>query len=230
MSSTLSNSINSQILIDDLSDHMPCIISPKNIEKCIQTGQHVEKRNITKQSLKKIKSDLSEVNWHKLLQRVTTDHGFTLFHLKLLAILENRAPLKRVLMRPKKPHPLWITGGIQNSIRKQKYLYKKSLSRNNDTDRLKYKEYRTVLNKIKQPSNFAYYQSEYLNNMNNSKQLWQLINKIAGKQSNKTNVIDHLTIDSIKTFDSKLINKELAEHFSAIGKNLAEKLGTSKKN
>ena len=209
---------------------MPCVASIKNIDKCIQARQVVEIRRINKQSLDKIKSDLCELNWHKLLQPVTTDHAFDLFQMKLENILESHAPLKRAVVKPKKVHLPWITGGIQNSIRKQKLLYKKSLSSNDANDVSKYKNYRTCLNRIKQCSKVTYYRAECVNNMNNSKKLWHVINKILGKQSNKTNVIDHLTIDGVKTFDSKQINKELAEHFSSIGKKLAENIGNSKKN
>ena len=155
--SNLSNSISSEILVDDISDHMPCITSIKNIDKCIQAWQFIEKRKITKQSLNKIKSDLSVVNWYKMLQSVTTEHGFNLFHSKLDNILESHAPIKKTIVKSKKFHQPWIMGGIQNSIRKQKLLYKKSLSSSDEKDRSNYKDYQTCLNKIKQVSKVAYY-------------------------------------------------------------------------
>ena len=67
LKSSISNSISSEILIDNISDHMPCIASIKSEDKCIQSQQFIEKRKINTKVLKKIKSDLSAVNWHDML-------------------------------------------------------------------------------------------------------------------------------------------------------------------
>ena len=44
LKSNISNSISSEILFDDISDHMPCIASIKSADKCIQSQQFVAKK------------------------------------------------------------------------------------------------------------------------------------------------------------------------------------------
>ena len=116
-----------------------------------------QKRKIKSKLLEKIKSDLSAVNCHDMLQQVTTKRGFELFQSNLNYILESHAPMKKTVLKSKKIHQPWIMGCIQNSIRKQKLLYKKSLISTNVTNRVHYKDYRTCQNKIKHVSKVSYY-------------------------------------------------------------------------
>ena len=53
---------------------------------------------------------------------------------------------------------------------------------------------------------------------------------MSGKVVNKKNVIEHLTIYGIREFNSKEITKEFANHFSSIGKRMADKISPSKRN
>ena len=50
------------------------------------------------------------------------------------------------------------------------------------------------------------------------KRLWSVINEILKKERNKSNVVNCLTIDGIKTYDSSRIAKEFRKHFSLVGK------------
>ena len=49
--------------------------------------------------------------------------------------------------------------------------------------------------------------------------MWQLINQINGKISNKACVIEYLRIDNIKYFTGKDISNQFAKYFSRVGKN-----------
>ena len=55
----------------------------------------------------------------------------------------------------------------------------------------------------------------------NGMKLWQLINRIIGKENNKQNTIESLKIDNIIKYDSESITKSLNEYFSTVGENLA---------
>ena len=122
----------------------------------------------------------------------------------------------------------WITRGIINSTRKQKELYKKSLIACNESSTIKYKEYRSCLRKLKRLSKTMYYKNECETNRSNSKRLWQIIDKMSGKSSNKKNIVDHLTINGIREFNTSEITKEFVQHFSTIGSNMAQNIPSSK--
>ena len=50
---------------------------------------------------------------------------------------------------------------------------------------------------------------------NNSKKMWNLINKINGKKTDKTCRIEKLNIDSKEYFDGKTNSIEFAKYFSS---------------
>ena len=56
----------------------------------------------------------------------------------------------------------------------------------------------------------------------NSRKLWQLINRIIGKERNKLNLIESLKIDNIVKFDSDSITNTFNEFFSTVGEKLAK--------
>ena len=60
--------------------------------------------------------------------------------------------------------------------------------------------------------------------MQNSKKLWQLINKASGKVNDKTSTIDCLSINGIKEYSGNQIANGLAKYFANVGRNFAEKI------
>ena len=69
-----------------------------------------------------------------------------------------------------------------------------------------------------------YYHTEITTHIGNSKRLWQIINKLSGKQTNESSVIDCLTIDQIKNCEAKLITEEFAKHFTSVGERYSNKI------
>ena len=53
---------------------------------------------------------------------------------------------------------------------------------------------------------------------------WKIINEIAGKHSNKSNLIEYLKIDNIKEYGAKKISNRFAKYFAGVGKCFAEKI------
>ena len=56
----------------------------------------------------------------------------------------------------------------------------------------------------------------------NSRKLWQLINRIIGKESNKQNTIESPKIDNLIKYDSKSITNSFNDFFASVGSNLAK--------
>ena len=77
----------------------------------------------------------------------------------------------------------WITKGIENCIKKQKQLYKISIGKKATTkDHKKYKEYRSMLQKLKRKAKMDHYQEKYQRYKNETRKLWDVINTITGKK------------------------------------------------
>ena len=53
--------------------------------------------------------------------------------------------------------------------------------------------------------------------------MWELINKINGQCSDKTCIIDKLTVNNIKYTQGREIANNFAKYFSTVGKDFAKK-------
>ena len=73
----------------------------------------------------------------------------------------------------------------------------------------------------------TYYQTKCTEFKRNTKKLWQMINRITKKTSNKATLIEYLKVDTIKVHNAKDIATEFAKYFSTIGKNYANKINPS---
>ena len=65
---------------------------------------------------------------------------------------------------------------------------------------------------------------------NNTKKIWQLINRIIGKKMNKQMVIESLSVENLNIESSIMIAEEFDKYFSQIGKKFANKIEQSNKS
>ena len=63
----LTTSYKSRLLLDDMSDHLPCLISMENVKPDKNGKAWVLKRKFNPKSIDKINSDLREENWPNTL-------------------------------------------------------------------------------------------------------------------------------------------------------------------
>ena len=85
-----------------------------------------------------------------------------------------------------------------------------------------------MYNKVKRVSMVMYYNTEITSHIDNSKRVGQVINKLSGKQTNKSSVIECLTIDQIISCESKIITEEFARHFASVGEEYSSKIDRPK--
>ena len=88
-------------------------------------------------------------------------------------------------------------------------------------------EYIKCLNKIKRASKLQHYQQKCIEFKNNTKKLWQLINKINKKIRDKTTLIPKIKVGNIIHESGIEVSNILAKHFSTIGKSYAENIEKS---
>ena len=121
--------------------------------------------------------------------------------------------------------------GLLKSIKREKTLYRHSISKNaTEKDKTKYREYNLILRKVKRQAKKSHYIDNCVKFKNNTKKLWKIINQIVGKQSDKMTVIPYLTIENIQIVENQAIANELGKYFSRVGKQFASKVGPSKRN
>ena len=93
----------------------------------------------------------------------------------------------------------WMMVALEESVRKEQKLYKKTLHCNStDSDLKTYWEYRNIYNRLKRQALQNYYETKTLNFKHNTKELWRLINKAICKNKNSGSIIPFITIKGIK--------------------------------
>ena len=76
----------------------------------------------------------------------------------------------------------------------------------------------------------TYYHVKCVEYKHNTSKLWQTINEIVGKSSNKTYITDHVKVNGIDDYTVNGIGNAFGNFFSNVGKNYAEKIPKSKRS
>ena len=215
----------SGVLITDLSDYFPCLLTLKEFNISRKKCQQLLKRKLNKESLDKIKKDLASYEWENELNNLSTNNAFDLLHNKLQSSIDHHAPECVIHLKPKCIIKPWISKNLANSIRKCKTLYKNSVIDPRTVS--KYKDYSNTLKKAKRAAKLTYYNNLCNEFRSNSKRLWALINGQIKKTTNKKNIITKIKLDQIEITQGTEICNEFGRHFSTIGKKFAQKIKKS---
>ena len=226
ISNKLQQDYNSGIIISDLSDHLPTALRLNNVKHDMKQPQIITYRKITTENIKKLNEELKEHNLEEILEPLGTDEAFHVLQNVLKMHMDKHMPMitKKVSYKQQKKEA-WITKGIERSINKQKQLHKKHISkRATETDHMKYKEYRSMLQRIKRKAKITHYQKKCIKFKNETKKLWEVINTIIGKKRNKGSMIESLKVDNILTYDANKITDTFCNFFANVGKEYANKI------
>ena len=167
------------------------------------------------------------LNNQSCLSAVDVDHKFNIFIETFNKCINKHVPLKtasrkkiRLMRKP------WITKGIFTSIRHKQKMYISYYVRGTEIQKMIYKQYSNKLTKIKTLSKKQYINSEINNTNNNMHKFWSLINTIIpGKP--KQSLPNFLNINNTEINDPIQIAEYFNNHFSTIGKTLANKLAST---
>ena len=221
ISKKLQPNYESLIIVDDLSDHLPCLVKLKNF-KPTGTKNFILKRVINTKTVQNINKDISKIDWNMKLKDKTASDSFHEFHSELLITLNKHAPEKLIRINEKRVKNPWMSKGLKNSLIKSKKMYERALV--DPAVWSKYKEFMTILRKCKRNLKLNYYHNKCNEFRKNGKKMWTLINKINGKINDKTCIIDYLKVNNIKYFMGKDISNQFGKYFSSVGKEFALKI------
>ena len=219
------------ILTEDISDHLPIIALLGNQKKSLKQSITVTVRNLSDENIQLIREDLDMIDWENVLENQNCNTGFTTFHQILRESMDKHAPEKaKKLSYKKQIRDPWITKGILTSLARQKKLYREQLHAKSAVSTHKYRRYRNLLKSTIRKSKQTYLHEKCVEFRQDSRKLWKLVNKIIGKNNNKTETIDSLRLDNILKHDPDSITNGLCNFFSNIGETYAKKIGQSETN
>ena len=157
------------------------------------------------------------------------DRNFDKLHKTISNCLDDIAPERIIKLSAKQYlHEPWMHKSILKCSKKQQKLYKNWLSSRNDSDYIKYIDYRNTYKRLKRHCKLSYYSNKCVEYKNNCKKLWSKINRAICKQNDKSNIVDCITVANLEITDSTQIANEFGHYFANIGRNYAKKIPASK--
>ena len=113
--------MNPQLIVEDISDHLPILIIFRNQNKSLKECKVIKSQNLNGPRLDRINSELKQIDWDELLGNMDVSAGFLKFHTMLCKSIDNHAPeIQRKVKYKKIVKDPWITHGIMNSLAKQR--------------------------------------------------------------------------------------------------------------
>ena len=101
ISDKLQSNYTSNILLSDLSNHLPCYVEIDDFIAGKKEATKIRKRKLNKENLNKIKVDIESIDWENQLSNVDTSESFNKIHNRLIETLDKHAPEQEVLIRNK---------------------------------------------------------------------------------------------------------------------------------
>lgn len=209
-------------IVSDISDHFTQFcITPSG--KDIQHITSKKIRHCTVHSQNQFIHELSKTDMNPAIENSNdVDYLFSSWYRKLNDVVNKVAPLKPVSRKKVKNfiEKPWITQGIRKSIKvKNRLLFCGQKER--------YRFYRNKISTLIRISKRSYYENYFKINSKNNKKTWSAINELLSrKKSNSKSITSlkdqHQNNRSIR--DPCRLPNIMNEHFSNVGKNLADKI------
>ena len=231
VSSDYVGKIDTKILMEDISDHLPSYIKIKNILENKLEPKKIETRSMKTKNIEALKNHLSNVNWDNCKNN-DLNVMFDSVHAVITESTDMYLPKTTKTISPRQQiRKPWLTKGILKSITYSKKLYRKILRKDSKVvDHEKYVNYQKTLKRIKRLAKIQYFQSQCNEYRNNTGKLWKIINTISGKTNDKSGLIEKIKVNNIMNYNPAVIANSLGKYFSEVGSNFAGKIPVPAKN
>ncbi len=183
-----SDTYESRILVDYMSDHFPVFFFTKNSAKPI-TSKTCESRDFSDENVAKFKLALSNLSWESALESTDTQTAYNYFSDELFGLYDLYFPVRvRKFNRNFNAIEKWMSRGLLIS-RNTKIKLGKTAAKSPTVPNIDaFKKFRNLYNTTLRAGKKLYYEKELLANQSNLKKSWQLLKKAAniGKSSTET--------------------------------------------
>lgn len=203
----------SGVIITDISDHFPLFSVDNRASVPVEAGT-IRYRIYSEESHTAFKNALMEVNWVDVVNEDDTNRSYDYFHNIISEIFESKFPLQIKNLRDKTKRKRWVTAGLFQSIRTKRRLYRRYIRNPNDRNRDEYKRHKNLLSRLCRVAREQHYQVILDGSFGDSRQIWQNLNKILGK--NHRSGGNSVRINGDVTSQSELIATAFNSYFNSI--------------
>ena len=205
---------------------MPSVCVLRSLKGAGKDPVQITSRDTRPRNMAALKKHLQSYNWQTVLSTTDVNTAMTNLHDIIQGEVDLCIPeMTRTVKRKQVRREPWITSSLKRSIDKSKRLYQKTLKNvDNDALREHYLAYKQTLKRTLVTAKRGFHQEKCLEFQQNTKKLWQLINKVSGRTNDKSSSIDCLSVNGIKEYSGEQIANTLAKYFANVGKTFANKI------
>lgn len=221
-----SGNYKSDILIEQMSDHFPCLTQINYPKLKTDSVCIVESRKLTDTRVMQMNNDLLHTDWLSLLTlENSVNDNYSLLVEQIKSTMDKHIPLVKKKIHPRNQiHSPWMTPTLLKCSKKCRRLYKESIGLDsNNPKHQKYFKYLKALTALKKVTKTEFYTKEVESFQGNAKKLWSLMNKLIGKQNDKSGIISQLKINNVVTKNPLEICESLNNHFATAGLRVSKK-------
>ena len=173
---------------------------------------------------------LSDINWDAELKHKNVNEAMLAFNQKITTAYNKSFPFKRLSRKRAKDKP-WITTGLKESIKQIIYCIKSLFFNRYEENKVAYKIFNNKLRSLIRKAETDYYTNVFNSKTQSMKEMRkELHNLLNTKKKNKGNSITKLIMSNQEITKDEDIANALDEHFTNIGKNLADKVRPERNN
>ena len=231
------NNIHSSgIIISDISDHFPYFYSfyfNQTIKSPCNKFKYGRKYN--DKNVSKILHSLENIDIINLMTFDNPDKNYDILETLLIQAIDRYMPMKKIrLNKYKHKKTEWITNGILKSIKFKDNLYKRmKLSVIGTVEHTVLKHnlsvYNSILKRLIRKAKNNYYYTRFEHCQHDSKNTWNMINKILNRSESKQ-FPDYVESANSHIADKHDIVNVFNDYFSHIGTKMASTITTTKNN
>lgn len=213
------------IILYDISDHLPCIVFIKNMSPRSNNKVNYMKQDFKHFDESSFLTDLdSNLSPFSKLINTTLDPNnlWNNFEQIFNDTVYSHAPIRKVTRKERKfNNKPWLTKGIIKSINTKNMMFKLAVSNKSQKFSSIFKKYRNLLTRVQNLSKKLFYKRSIQNSTGNSKKLWSVINNIISHKLPKSNHIGKVEdCDGDIITDPITISNTMNDNFIAIADNL----------
>jgi hypothetical protein len=176
-------------LISDLSDHFFTFVLPHIAPPPKQLHRTITGRDFSNTNMLEFKRQLNVVNWNSVISKDDVDEAYDEFWTVYTGLFDQSFPLKKRRFN-KNVHKMqsFMTNGLLVSRNNKKILHKTSIAFPTAENVAKYKNFKTVYQRVLRAAKKLYFKSKLEQNANNPKKTWDTLNEILGKTKKSESV------------------------------------------
>ena len=135
----------------------------------------------------------------------------------LTDIYDANFPIREYIFKDKDIKSPWISKDLKKSSKTKQRLYIKCLKTRTREDEYKYKNYKSLFEKLRKKAKIVYYSKLLVKHKSDSKRTWQVMKEITGKQKTKSNLLPReIKVHKTVTQKPQEIAKEFNKFFTSL--------------